>query len=232
MVQQVVRRAGRDIAVDLSVTRARGGLGLGDLGESGSISAVKQRLRNRVSGEGGIITQLEEAVATDGRKLDDLTSEVVEGADAGRYFDLVEAQQARKEIEAKLAKISEVGGSATLAARRGVPFRSYRAFLEVFHSAGRNRHWHHIVERNVAMLKKWQQTHLVHSEINLIRLPKGLHARLSGFYSCKQHDFTNGLSVRNWLMTRCESSFDCYYVWGLKFTWQALTDALPACFKR
>lgn len=82
-------------------------------------------------------------------------------------------------------------------------YESFIAFKKAYGPAGKGMAWHHIVEQNADNIARFGAER-IHNTRNLIRLPHGkgsIHAKLSGYYSSKQN-FTNGLTVREWLKTQ------------------------------
>ncbi|MBR1599900.1 MAG: hypothetical protein IJ661_13460 [Lachnospiraceae bacterium] len=79
-------------------------------------------------------------------------------------------------------------------------------------SAGKNRDWHHIVEQS--QIKKSGFTpELIHNTNNIISIDRATHRKISGYYSTKSFDFTNGLSVRDWLAGQ---SYEEQYKFGIE----------------
>ena len=112
------------------------------------------------------------------------------------------------------------GGSQSIAQsvlQGGNTYSSYGAFKYRHGKAGLGKHWHHLVEQCQIRLSNISAK-LIYSVQNTIALDAALHQQISNFYSSKP-DFTNGLTVRNWLSTM---TFDEQYAWGLKFLDQIL----------
>lgn len=124
---------------------------------------------------------------------------------------------------------AKFGGSPKLAAEASEGFVSEGDFKGFFGRAGVRSHWHHIVEKKLGVLKGWDKIKLIHNQHNLVKLPATIHTKLSGYYTCKQHGFTKGLSVRDWLANDCGHDYDCYYVFGLSILKKAVAGTLEPC---
>ena len=101
-------------------------------------------------------------------------------------------------------------------------FASFSAFKKAYGAAGQGMAWHHIVEQNADNIARFG-AEKIHNTKNLIRLPHGkgsIHAKVSGYYSSKS-DFTNGLTVRDWLKSQ---SYAEQYKFGVetlkRFGWK------------
>ena len=112
------------------------------------------------------------------------------------------------------------GKFADLFAGKG--FASFSAFKKAYGAAGQGMAWHHIVEQNADNIARFG-AEKIHNTKNLIRLPHGkgsIHAKVSGYYSSKS-DFTNGLTVRDWLKSQ---SYAEQYKFGVetlkRFGWK------------
>ena len=93
-------------------------------------------------------------------------------------------------------------------------FNSFKDLKEYLGSPGKGNAWHHIVEQSQIKKSGFSSTK-VNNVKNIISIPHGkgtVHAKISGFYSSKP-DFTNGLTVRQWLSTK---SFDEQFNYGMK----------------
>ena len=104
----------------------------------------------------------------------------------------------------------------------GKGFASFSAFKKAYGAAGQGMAWHHIVEQNADNIARFG-AEKIHNTKNLIRLPHGkgsIHAKVSGYYSSKS-DFTNGLTVRDWLKSQ---SYAEQYKFGVetlkRFGWK------------
>lgn len=82
--------------------------------------------------------------------------------------------------------------------------------------AGDDMNWHHIVEQHKDNVAKFGEE-AIHNTINVIRLPKDVHTKVSAHYSSKQR-YTDGKTVREWLKTQ---NYEEQVKYGIK----ALRDA-------
>ena len=89
-------------------------------------------------------------------------------------------------------------------------FTSFTAFKRAIGSAGKGMEWHHIVEQ--AVNKGRFVANKLHNIDNIISIPKGIHGKISGFYSRKL-PFTGNKTVRQWISTK---SFKQQYEYGNK----------------
>jgi len=79
-------------------------------------------------------------------------------------------------------------------------------------SAGPGKEWHHIVEQTRGNVKRFGAQAL-HNTENVTPLDKGLHTRISSFYSSVRRDITGSPStVREWLSTQ---SYEAQREFGL-----------------
>jgi hypothetical protein len=80
-------------------------------------------------------------------------------------------------------------------------------------------HWHHIVEKHTDNLSKFGGE-AIHNTLNVIRLPKEIHEKVSGHYASKQFAYTGGKTVREWLKTQSYEEQVKYGIETLKrFGW-------------
>lgn len=93
----------------------------------------------------------------------------------------------------------------------GQGYSSFRAFKAAQGSAGTGMEWHHIVEQS-QIAKSGFAPEDIHNTRNLIRVDAAIHRKISGYYQTTTFDFTNGLSVRDWLAGQ---SFEMQYQFGL-----------------
>jgi hypothetical protein len=100
-----------------------------------------------------------------------------------------------------------------LLARKHRAFRSFRAFKRYMGKAGEGKDWHHLVEKHRFNLKRFGAEAL-HNTENVIPLEKGLHTKVSAFYSTKRPDVTGSysLTVREWIRTQ---SYEAQLSFGL-----------------
>lgn len=95
-----------------------------------------------------------------------------------------------------------------------IGFRSFDDLKDYIGTPGEGNAWHHIVEQS-QINNSGFSVNQVHNVNNIIALPNGkgsIHAKVSGFYSSKP-DFTNGLTVRQWLTGK---SFEEQFNYGIK----------------
>ncbi len=78
-------------------------------------------------------------------------------------------------------------------------------------SAGEGNDWHHIVEQS-QIKKSGFSPELIHNTDNIIAIDHATHMKITGYYNTKSFDFTNGLSVRDWLAGQ---SYEKQYNFGL-----------------
>jgi hypothetical protein len=89
---------------------------------------------------------------------------------------------------------------------------SYSGFKRAMGSAGPGKEWHHIVEQTPGNVKRFGAQAL-HNTENVVPLDKGLHTRISSFYSSIRRDITGSpLTVRKWLSTQ---SYEAQREFGL-----------------
>ena len=103
------------------------------------------------------------------------------------------------------------GGSAyfsTISSGKG--FDTYNQLKKEIGSPGDGRQWHHIVEQ-CQITKSGFSPQSIQNTNNIISLSKTTHSAISGYYSSIQ-PFTNGMTVRNWLVGQ---SFDAQRKFGL-----------------
>lgn len=91
-----------------------------------------------------------------------------------------------------------------------IGFSTFDDLKDYIGSPGEGNAWHHIVEQS-QIKNSGFSVNKVHNVNNIIALPNGkgsIHAKISGHYSSKP-DFTNGLTVRQWLTGKSfEEQFD------------------------
>lgn len=90
-------------------------------------------------------------------------------------------------------------------------FSTFDQLKDAIGSPGVGNHWHHIVEQS-QIGKSGFAVEQIHNTSNIIAVDSKIHAKISGYYSTTTFDFTNGLSVRNWLAGK---SFEEQYEFGL-----------------
>ncbi len=91
-------------------------------------------------------------------------------------------------------------------------YDSFDKLKKAIGSAGDGNHWHHIVEQS-QIQKSGFAEQLIHNTSNIIAVDAATHAKITGFYNTKTFEFTDGLSVRDWLAGR---SYEYQYVFGLE----------------
>jgi hypothetical protein len=82
-------------------------------------------------------------------------------------------------------------------------WKSHSGFSKAMGKAGPGKQWHHIVEQTPANVQRFGPESL-HNTDNVIPLDKGLHTRVSGFYSSIRFRITGSstLTVRQWLSAK------------------------------
>lgn len=93
----------------------------------------------------------------------------------------------------------------------GARFSSFDALKKSMGSAGKGRHWHHIVEQS-QISKSGFSKYWIHNSNNVISIDAKVHAKITGYYNSIQ-PFTGGQTFRNWLSNK---SFSEQYKWGIK----------------
>ena len=94
--------------------------------------------------------------------------------------------------------VASLGGTADVAAGGGIKaFDSFGRFKSEMGRAGDDMDWHHIVEHTGSNVATFG-ARAIHNTHNLVRLARGVHRKISAYYSSKQA-FTNGMTVRAWL---------------------------------
>ena len=96
------------------------------------------------------------------------------------------------------------------AASTGKGFDSYKQLKKEIGSPGAGNEWHHIVEQ-CQIAKSGFSPQLVQNTSNIMSIGKSTHRAISGYYSSVQ-PFTDGLTVRNWLVGQ---SFSAQHEFGL-----------------
>ncbi len=94
-----------------------------------------------------------------------------------------------------------------------VPNQGYSSFKNLkksIGSAGRGNHWHHIVEQS-QIEKSGFSPYQIHNTSNIIAVDKATHSQITGHYN-KILNYTNGMTVRNWLAGQ---SFETQYNYGI-----------------
>jgi len=94
------------------------------------------------------------------------------------------------------------------------PNQGYSSFKDLkknIGSAGDGNDWHHIVEQS-QINKSGFSPEQIHNTNNIIAVDHATHMRITGYYNTKSFDFTNGLSVRDWLAGQ---SYEEQYSFGL-----------------
>jgi hypothetical protein len=113
---------------------------------------------------------------------------------------------------------SRIGGSAWNLSKG---FNTFTKFIDAHGVAGPNKHWHHIVEQETATILG-RNPKLIHHPKNLARIDGGftqsLHSKINSLYTT-HGAFPNvpaNMSLRNWLRTQTNKSWEWHYEWGLK----------------
>lgn len=91
-------------------------------------------------------------------------------------------------------------------------YSSFRKLKKAIGSAGEGNDWHHIVEQS-QIKKSGFSPELINNTNNIIAVDHATHMKITGYYANKGFDFTNGLSVRDWLK---DQSFETQYEFGIK----------------
>jgi len=89
---------------------------------------------------------------------------------------------------------------------------SYSGFKRAMGPAGTGKEWHHIVEQTPGNVKRFGAQALQNTE-NIVPMDKGIHTRISSFYSSIRRDITGSpLTVRKWLSAQ---SYEAQREFGL-----------------
>ncbi|RKG74318.1 SitA5 family polymorphic toxin [Corallococcus terminator] len=115
-------------------------------------------------------------------------------------------------VSAEAVTISLAPGAVAMAASgtaaKNLPtlskaWGSFSGFKKAQGPAGKGQEWHHIVEQTPGNVNRFG-AQSVHNTENIIRLDKGVHTRVSSFFSSIQRDVTGSatLTVRQWLSTQ------------------------------
>ena len=104
-----------------------------------------------------------------------------------------------------------VGGLATGEKVVSKGFSSFRKFQKHYGKAGNGMEWHHIVEQRPSNLSQFGPE-MIHNPNNIIKLPKDIHRKISGYYSSIQKE-TDYMRVRDWLNRK---SYEFQYEYGLE----------------
>jgi hypothetical protein len=112
-----------------------------------------------------------------------------------------------------VAMTAQATSGATKAPSNGFrAWGSYSGFKRAKGPAGPGKEWHHIVEQTPGNVKQFGGEAL-HNTENVVPLDKGLHGRISSFYSSIRRDITGStLTVRKWLSTQ---SYEAQREFGL-----------------
>ena len=100
---------------------------------------------------------------------------------------------------AKLINIFEEAGITSDEVIKATKFNSFRALKKYLGNADNNHQWHHIVEQcQSKTTRSGFDINDINTVANVKMTPNDVHKEISRFYSQK-HDFTNGLTFRDWL---------------------------------
>jgi hypothetical protein len=104
------------------------------------------------------------------------------------------------------------GGPAANARPTGYrAWKSFGGFKNAMGSAGHGKQWHHIIEQTPGNVQRFG-SEAIHSTDNVISIDKGIHERISAYYSSKQR-IAGGRVVREWLR---EQSYEQQREFGLR----------------
>ena len=112
-----------------------------------------------------------------------------------------------------VAKLGVAGAATGIINGGGAAFATFDQLKKFLGSPGAGNQWHHIVEQcqtyssRAGFSVKWIQ-----NTNNVVAVSKEVHQKISSYYSSIQN-FTNGLTVRNWLNSK---SFVEQYEFGIK----------------
>ena len=91
----------------------------------------------------------------------------------------------------------------------GKGYKTFKEFKAENGKAGKNKHWHHIVEQ-CQIEKSGFSPYSIHNTNNLVPVDSSTHSKITGYYNSKP-DFTNSQTVRDWLTGK---SFEFQYKFG------------------
>ncbi len=77
-------------------------------------------------------------------------------------------------------------------------YKSFRQAKKAMGPAGEGRDWHHIVEQ-CQVKKSGIDVQLINSERNLISIDRGLHRKISSYYSRNNRNLDKPMKIRDWL---------------------------------
>ncbi len=120
----------------------------------------------------------------------------------------------KAEREALEALYEKIGLKSLLKADNLIPNQGFSSFADLkkaIGSAGIGNDWHHIVEQ-AQIGKSGFSPEQIHNTSNIIAVDHATHMKITGYYNTKSFDFTNGLSVREWLAGQ---SYEEQYSFGL-----------------
>ena len=112
---------------------------------------------------------------------------------------------------ALVAKYGVGTAASSITKGGGARFSSFSALKRSMGSAGKGKHWHHIVEQS-QISKSGFSKYWIHNSNNVIKIDASVHAKITAYYN-KVHNFTGGKTFRNWLAGK---SFKEQYKWGVK----------------
>lgn len=90
-------------------------------------------------------------------------------------------------------------------------YKSFRQAKKAMGPAGEGKDWHHIVEQCQAN-KSGFDVQLINNPKNLISIDKGIHHKISGYYSKIDSQVCETMRIRDWLAGQ---SFDVQYKFGM-----------------
>lgn len=108
------------------------------------------------------------------------------------------------------SSISYYSNYSLAAWETGRGFGTYRQLKNALGSPGSGNEWHHIVEQ-CQVAKSGFCPQMIQNTNNIVPVSKTTHRAISGYYSGIQN-FTNGMTVRNWLRGQ---SFRKQYEFGI-----------------
>ena len=107
----------------------------------------------------------------------------------------------KAERESLEALYEKIGLKSLLKADNLIPNQGFSSFADLkkaIGSAGSGNDWHHIVEQAQIGISGFSPEQ-IHNTSNIIAVDHTIHMKITGYYNTKSFDFTNGLSVREWL---------------------------------
>ena len=112
-----------------------------------------------------------------------------------------------------ITKLGIIETARNIMAGGGASLESFSKLKSFLGSPGEGKQWHHIVEQcQTKSSRAGFPVSWVQNSNNVINISKDIHKKISAYYSSIQ-DFTDGMTVRDWLSSK---SFEEQYEFGIK----------------